>query len=156
MPSTPSQRTDQFWFLNLLVTIRISYQDGSNGISVMEHWAPRGDSAPLHVHRDEDEIFQILHGEVTFKFGDVLRQCKAGETVLAPSGVAHTYRVDSADAKFLTITAKTEFERFVRLLGRKPERLELPPPTVPTPAMIEALAAAAREHGIEIVGPPLS
>ena len=47
-------------------------------------------------------------------------------------------------------------ERFVRSLSRLAERSELPEPSPPpTPEQREALAAAGREHGLEIVGPPL-
>ena len=48
------------------------------------------------------------------------------------------------------------FERFVRALSRPAERPELPAAQgPPTPEQADALAAAAREHGIELVGPPL-
>jgi hypothetical protein len=81
----------------------------------------------------------------------------AGETLLAPKGVAHTYRVESpAGARWLVITRRGHFERFVRALSRPAERPELPTPQgPPTPEQADALAAAAREHGIELVGPPL-
>jgi hypothetical protein len=81
----------------------------------------------------------------------------AGETLLAPKGVPHTYRVQSpAGARWLVVTRRGDFERFVRALSRPAERPELP--TLhgpPTPEEADALAAAAREHGIELVGPPL-
>jgi hypothetical protein len=48
------------WFLNTHVTIRVSARDGSNSISVLEHRASQGDSPPLHIHHDEDEIFTFL------------------------------------------------------------------------------------------------
>ena len=48
------------WFLNTRVTARVSYRDGTDGISVLEHQAPHGDSPPLHVHRNEDEVFHVL------------------------------------------------------------------------------------------------
>jgi hypothetical protein len=40
--------TRRIWFLNSCVTVRVSYEDGSDGISVLEHQAPHGDSPPLH------------------------------------------------------------------------------------------------------------
>ena len=54
------------------------------------------------------------------------------------------------------ITTRGHFERFVRALSRPAERPELPAAQgPPTPEQADALAAAAREHGIELVGPPL-
>jgi len=80
-----------------------------------------------------------------------------GETILGAKGVPHTYRVESREgARWLVITRRGDFERFVRALSRPAERSELPADQgPPTPEQIDALAAAAREHGIELVGPPL-
>ncbi|MBJ6127722.1 cupin domain-containing protein [Microvirga splendida] len=144
------------WFLNARVTIRISSQDSSDGISVLEHHASQGDSPPLHVHHNEDEIFHVLEGEVRYRVGDQERQASAGETLLTPKGIPHTYRVESAEARMLTIT-RGEFENFIRALGRPADRQGLPDLSGPlTPEQAEALARACRQFGIELVGPPLS
>lgn len=122
----------------------------------METFAPRGDSPPLHVHRGEDEIFHVLEGEVRFEVAGEEFRVRAGETVLAPKGVPHTYLVESERGRWLVVTARGNHERFVRSLSRPAERSELPEPSPPpTPDQREALAAAGREHGLEVVGPPL-
>ena len=145
----------KLWFLNTHVTIRVSSQDGSDGISVLEHRASQGDSPPLHIHHDEDEIFHVLEGEVRYRVGDQERLARAGETLLTPKGIPHTYRVESAEARMLTIT-KGEFENFVRAFARPAEREGLPDPSgPPTPEQAEALARACRQFGIDLVGPPL-
>jgi hypothetical protein len=81
-----------------------------------------------------------------------------GEAALAPAGLPHTYRVESAEgARWLNITTRGDFERFMRALGRPAEGSGLPVPQGPPgPEQAEELAAAAREHGIDFVGPPLS
>jgi quercetin dioxygenase-like cupin family protein len=149
--------TEQMWFLNGLITIRVRHGEGQDGISVIEHFAPYGESPPLHVHHNEDEIFHVLEGELRLRAGDTEVRLGAGETILGPKGVAHTYRVESsAGARWLVITRGGNFERFVRALSRPAERPELPAAQgPPTPEQADALAAAAREHGIELVGPPL-
>ncbi len=40
--------TSKLWFLNTLVTIRVSAEEGNDGISVIENLLPHGDSPPLH------------------------------------------------------------------------------------------------------------
>jgi hypothetical protein len=67
------------------------------------------------------------------------------------------YRVESPEgARWLVITTRGDFERFVRQFSRPAARPELPDPQgPPTPERVDALAAAARQHGIELVGPPL-
>jgi mannose-6-phosphate isomerase-like protein (cupin superfamily) len=152
-----STSTEQLWFLNTLHSVHVPHDQGEDGISVMETLAPYGDSPPLHVHQTEDETFHVLEGELRMRAGDTEVRIGVGETMLAPKRVPHTYRVESrAGARWLVITRRGEFERFVRALSRPAERPELPADQgPPTPEQANALAAAAREHGIEIVGPPL-
>jgi quercetin dioxygenase-like cupin family protein len=147
----------EIWFLNTWVTVRVSHADGRDGLSVLEHRAPFGDSPPLHIHTTEDEVFHILEGEFRLQVGQEKRRCQAGATLLAPKGVPHTYRVESpAGGRFLTVTAHTDFERFVQAVGGAAERPGLPPAASPSPEAIKALTATAREFGIELVGPPLA
>jgi quercetin dioxygenase-like cupin family protein len=148
---------NQIWFLNSLVTVHVSCADGQDGISVLEHYVPHGFSPPLHVHRTEDEVFQVLEGEFRVKVRDQEHRLRAGDFLLTPKGVPHTYRVESSPAaRCLAITARGDFERFVRAVSRPAERPELPPPAGPPSAdAAQALKAAAAKHGIELVGPPL-
>lgn len=150
--------THPFWFMNSLVTVRVSSADGQDGISIIEHHVQPGDSPPLHLHHTEDEIFHVLEGEFRIRLGDREQRAFPGDILLAPKGIPHTYRAESpTGGRFLTITAKGDFERFVRSLGRPAARAERPEPAgAPTPEAIEALTAAAARHGIEMVGPPLS
>jgi quercetin dioxygenase-like cupin family protein len=149
--------TEQLWFLDTLHTVRVRHDEGEDGISVVESLAAHGDSPPLHLHRTEDEIFHVLEGELRFRIGDADLRIGAGKTILARKGVPHTYRVESpAGGRWLVITRRGDYERFVRSLSRPAQRAELPAPQgPPTPEQADALAAAAHEHGIEIVGPPL-
>jgi quercetin dioxygenase-like cupin family protein len=149
--------TEQLWFLNGLATVRVRHDEGEDGISVLERQAPPGESPPLHVHRNEDEVFHVLEGELRVRAGDTETTVRAGETVLGPKGVPHTYRVESREgARWLVITRGGDFEGFVRAASRPAERPGLPPDQGPSMAeQADALAAAAGEHGIEFTGPPL-
>ena len=148
----------RIWFLNTLVQVHVAASDGSDGLSVLEHRAPFADSPPLHVHDTEDEIFQILEGDFRVQVANDVGRYGAGTVVLAPKGVPHTYRVESsAGGRFVTVTARGEFERFVRAVGREAERDELPPPAgPPSPEAMRQLQAIAHTFGIEFVGPPLT
>jgi hypothetical protein len=123
-----------------------------------------GDGARLHgetpallFHRAEDEVFYVLEGELRFQVGRVERRLGPGQSLLAPQGVPHTYRVEArAGAHWLTITTRGDFERLVRALAHPAEKIALPPLAgEPTPEAIQLLAETARAHDIEIVGPPL-
>jgi quercetin dioxygenase-like cupin family protein len=145
------------WFLDTLVGFPVSHADGGDGISVLTSLARHGDAPPLHAHTTEDECFHLLEGELVFLVDGTTRCVRAGETVLAPKGVAHTYRVVSEQASWLVITTCGDFERFVRAASRPAEYDGLPAPGgVPSDAELEAFAELARTSGIEIVGPPLA
>ncbi|HWH68922.1 MAG TPA: cupin domain-containing protein [Candidatus Sulfotelmatobacter sp.] len=148
----------RLWFLDSLVTIHVSSSDGQDGISILEHFAPFGSSPPLHLHRTEDEVFHVLEGEFRVRVQDQERRLRPGDVLLAPKGVAHTYRVESPQGgRCLTTTVHGDFERFVRAVSRPAERAELPPAAGPLSAdAAQALRATAAQYGIELVGPPLS
>ncbi len=155
MPATHANR-EQLWFLDTLVTIRVARVEGADGMSVLESLAPHGDSPPLHVHHTEDELFHVIGGELRFQLNDQDLRLAAGETLLAPKGVPHTYRVESQEGRWLTVTTHGDFEGLVRSFSRAAARRELPPSSgPPTPEQQEALAAACLEYGIELVGPPV-
>lgn len=155
MPASPADDR-RLWFLDTLVLIRVSHLDGADGVSVLEHRARQGDSPPLHLHRTQDEIFHVLAGEIRVRIEDTERRAGAGQILLAPRGIPHTYRVESAEARFLSITAGRDFERFVRSLSRPATDEALPAPAgPPTPEQVRALEEACRRHDIVLVGPPL-
>jgi quercetin dioxygenase-like cupin family protein len=149
---------DSLWFLDTLVTVRVAWAENTDHISVLEHRAPEGDSPPLHIHHTEDEVFCVLEGTLHLRVAGQDRTVGPGETLLAPRGIPHTYRVDSPEgARWLTTTTRRDFENFVRAMARPAPRPDLPPASgPPTPEAAAALAETARRFGIEIVGPPLA
>lgn len=149
-------KEENIWFLNGLMTIRRSTNDGPDGASIMEFRMPYGDSPPLHVHHDDDEIFHLIEGTMRFRVGDNELVLKSGNTVVAPKGIPHTFRVESPEgARGLNIVAGPNFENFVREMGRPGVPNTLPPLAAPTPELIESLTASARKHHMDVIGPPL-
>ena len=130
-PSIETTGTEamNIWFLNTLVKIRVPHTTGPDAIAIMEHLAPFGDSPPMHVHRNQDEGFIVLDGELRVVENGRERQVKAGDAFLAAKGLPHTYGVLSpAGSRFMTITRGPDFEGLVRALGRPAQRDGLPPP----------------------------
>ncbi len=156
MASTMNPDID-LWFQNTLVTVRVSEAHGQDSLSVLEHRAPQGDSPPLHVHHSEDEVFVILEGEFRMMVDGKVHPLGPGAILIAPKGLPHTFQIDSpAGGRFLTITAKGDFERFVRAMARPAERPELPEfVREPSAEAVRLLTATAARYGIEFVGPPL-
>lgn len=145
------------WFGNTLVSIVVPSTEGADQLCAIEHWMPFGDSPPRHLHRNEDEMFHIISGTLRFEVGGKTLTATAGETVLAPKGVPHSYRVESTDgAHVLTLTRGRDFESMVRSAARPAASAELPPASAPTAEMVTQLTALCAANHIDIVGPPLS
>lgn len=155
MAKDQASAVESLWFLNTRATIRRSADAAAEGVAIIEHVLPEGDSPPLHVHTQEDEVFHILEGVVRFRLGGIEVLAQAGETLVAPKGAPHSYRVETVHARVLTVTIGGDFEGVVREMSR-PAGDGLPPATAPSSELIESLTAACARHHIEIVGPPLS
>ena len=149
-------QAETFWFLNTHITLRRPSHASEDGLSVAEHWMPYGDSPPLHVHHREDEIFHILEGRMRFRVGEADIVAEAGQSLVAPKGVPHSFRVESeGGARVLVMTPGEDFEGFLRDLSRPADAHALPEPQQPTPEMIAKVARAAERRHIRLLGPPL-
>ncbi|MBA2614236.1 MAG: cupin domain-containing protein [Actinobacteria bacterium] len=143
--ATMTDTTKALRFLDGYASILIGKASG--GASVIELVMPQGSESPVHAH-DEDETVVLLEGEVAFRIdGAIVRPDERGKIVL-PQGVPHGYRVESADARWLSITAG-RYEGFVRSVARP---LTSPPRPLDL-AQAVALTVAATEHGIELLSP---
>lgn len=151
-----SSASEPIWFLDGLMRIHAAVGAGCD-ISVIEHTVPHGSSPPMHLHRDEDEIFYVLEGEVRFAIWDREIHARQGQTVVVPRGKPHSFFVTSqAGARWLVITNGRNFERLVRAISRPADSDGLPPAVPSAPGAAKALEAICRANGIELVGPPLS
>lgn len=144
---------EALWFLGSLVTIKASGEDTGGRMAVVEHLSPRGSGSPLHVHRNEDESFYVLEGELTLWVDGQTIVAQAGSFVYGPRDVPHTFIVSSDEARFLLIAEPAGFDSFVRAVGEPAEQLVIPPPATEPPD-IAALSAIAAQYGIEVLGPP--
>jgi quercetin dioxygenase-like cupin family protein len=101
-----------------------------------------GDMPPLHVHHTHDEGFLLLDGALSLFLPDREITLRAGEFVLAPRGIPHTYRVGDSPARWLVLSTPPGFEQFAEDVAALDKV---------TP---EALTATGAVYGIEILGPP--
>jgi mannose-6-phosphate isomerase-like protein (cupin superfamily) len=152
MTTDPPTSAQPLWYFDNLVYIHVDGEQSGGAYSLSETLGARGNMPPLHVHRRNDETFYILEGDVRLFVGDREVVLAPGQAVLAPRGVPHAYRVESDRARWIVISSPAGYEQFVRAAGEPAPRAELPPAGRHSdPA---ALARAAAEQGIEIIGPP--
>lgn len=143
---------EALWFLGNLVTVKAAAADTGGRVSVVEFLNPPGFAPPLHRHLREDEMFLVLDGAATFHCdGDEL-PAGPGDFVLLPVGLAHTFRVTSAEPlRTLQITTPGGFEEYAALVGGPATERRLPRAAPVDPAV---LAHAGELHGVQILGPP--
>ena len=143
------------WFMTGRIHFHVSRRDNADGVSVVEHTLAEGFGPPLHVHRDEDEIFHVSEGVLRFRRGDELFTGRAGAVVCLPRGVPHGFKVVSPEgARVLTIT-RGGFEDMLRAASRPAEHDGLPDQLPPTSEMQEALGRICAANGIDLIGPPI-
>ncbi len=97
-------------------------------------------------------MWYVLDGELILWLGDEQRTPRAGAFVFGPRMVEHRFRVDSTEARFLSLLTPAGFEDFTRTCGSPATTLTLPPADLPQRDS-QLLAAAARIHGLDILAP---
>ena len=144
---------EHLWFFGGLTTIKADGAETGGRVMVTEQLGPRGSGSPLHVHRNEDEWFYVLSGELTFWVDGQVTRATEGSFVFGPRDVPHTFTVSSDEARFLLIVEPAGFENFLLELSEPAQATTLPPPSAALPPL-EGMMAAAERYGLEILGPP--
>lgn len=88
---------------------------GSIGMGVMLHVVEPGDKAfPFHNHHQIHELFVILEGEGTYRFGKERYPVKAGDVCAAPTGgPEHAHQIINTGKtvlKYLGVSTMTDTE----------------------------------------------
>ena len=118
--------------------------------ALVDEQARRGESVPLHLHRDDMESFYVLDGEITLYLdGQAGARAPAGSFAHVPGGTVHGFRIESETARYLILTTPRhgEFYRAITLASRPGG---LPPLESVDGAWIKE---ACRTYGVEFVGP---
>ena len=109
---------------------------------------------PLYA-RNEEEIFFVRAGELTFFVGEDVFLAGAGDKVVASRDLPRTFRVDSEQARWLVATSARSAGRYEDF-GRA---LAVPPAAGAgahwaTPEDEAAVTAIGAASGIRVLGPP--
>jgi quercetin dioxygenase-like cupin family protein len=142
------------WFNGGLGLLKATGDQTDGRFAAMDLLAPKGFASPLHIHREEDEFFVVLSGEVRVQHGDDVIEAVAGSLVYGPRNIPHGFRVDSAEAGVLLFFGPSGVEGFFREAGKPARSLGLPPADEQFLDK-EALMEVGRRYAQEFVGPPL-
>jgi len=142
----PSDGGKNVSILGIPMVIRVHGRETGGIVSVVESHDVPGGGPPPHIHRREDETFQILKGDYEFTVGANTFVAREGTTIFAPRDVPHTYRyLGQTPGRLMCVITPAGFEGFFEAIGAL------------TPAQQQELPrvmAIAKEFGLEILPPP--
>ena len=143
----PRMRTD-----SLLELAAVSHP---GRIVTAERTAAAGFMPPLHAH-PADEVVHVVEGSLTIFAGPEAVRLGAGETFVVAEGVAHTFRVESRQARIVFTTfagSAARYDDFLRATGP----VTLGPSGATVWAGVEdarTVGAVAAAANVSIYGPP--
>lgn len=73
--------------------IKLSGKDTNGQFTLIEQNNEPGVGIPHHVHENEDEVFQVIHGQVEMIIGDNTTLLNSGDLIFCPKGIPHSWRV---------------------------------------------------------------
>ncbi|WP_020607678.1 cupin domain-containing protein [Spirosoma spitsbergense] len=129
-----------------ILDVKVSGKDTNGDLAIFEQTSlspKRG--TPLHIHPNQDEVFQVLEGNYVFQVGPDNYSLTAGESIFMPRNVPHAWSQLSDKGKMTVIfqpAGKME-EFFVTMssLPHEPDQAEI--------------ARIFADNDMRIVGPPL-
>jgi uncharacterized cupin superfamily protein len=91
-------------------SVRIGPLLGAKDLGYSYDVVPAGKrSCPFHSHRGEEEMFFILRGNGTLRFGDESRKIRAGDVICCPTGGPETAHqiINDSDAELAYLSVST-------------------------------------------------
>jgi RimJ/RimL family protein N-acetyltransferase/quercetin dioxygenase-like cupin family protein len=133
----------------------IKVRDGDTGgsFSVHDNIIPAGSPGPLpHLHRDHEETFYVLEGELTVRVGQRRITAPAGSFVVIPRGVVHQPSNPTAEpTRVLLIFSPSGMEHFFEEAAEG----RIPLQATPTDSdVLERRAAFTEKYGYEFAELP--
>ena len=129
------------------LTFKLRGAQSGGALAAWENVVAPGEGPPLHVHKNEDEVWYALEGSFRFTLGGYIATAQPGTFAYIPRGVVHTWQnIGSTLGRFLVMVAPAGFETFFEQFAEL--QTDAPP--------IEAFRRLGPGVGMTVVGPPLS
>lgn len=142
------------WHMGALMVFKATSEQTGGQFWLAEQTSNNGYASPVHMHTREDETFYVLDGEVSIEVGQTMHIAGPGETVFAPRGLPHSYKVESSVARWLVLGTPGGFDGWFFDTGKPAERLTVPafnPADFPDFADV---IASVEAYGGKVLGPP--
>jgi quercetin dioxygenase-like cupin family protein len=143
------------WVLGTRQRFLVDGADTGGRFALIETYAPACHAGPPpHMHEDAEETFHILDGAVKVMVAGQTTIARAGDTLIVPRGVLHTFSNPFLTAcRFLVQLSPAGFERFFTEIGVPPvSPIDLMTPPQVSPPSPEQLRAAAIKFHLRVPG----
>jgi len=127
--------------------LKVSGQDTLGQFSLFEMKNDDGPKAgpPLHIHKYQDEVFQVIEGEFLFQVGDKKIEANSGDIVFGPRNIPHTFYQKSKSAHiFFSYNPAGKMENIMKVINQL------------IPNNPEKFAKVCAQNDVPFVGPPMT
>jgi quercetin dioxygenase-like cupin family protein len=119
---------NSFWYTGWLLTFLATGDQTQGRFALIEALTRKGNCPPRHIHRNEDESFYILEGEITALIGDQTIRGTPGTLIFGPRGVPHSFEIHSEQVRMLLLLTAAGLEGYFKQFCTPAAALTLPPP----------------------------
>lgn len=102
---------------DVLFTVKAAAEETGGALSIWEVTTRKGGEPDIHMH-DEDEIFYVLSGSLTFRCGGRSFQVKDNGFMFLPRGVPHSYTIESKEVRLLGFSTPSGFGDHIERTGK--------------------------------------
>lgn len=111
-------------------TIKLTGNDTNGQFLFVEQFDQPGVRVPMHIHKNEDELFKVLEGKLKITVGNKTQILTDGDLAFCPRGIPHTWEVigDKPLKSILIVTPsglETMFEELSEIKDFPPDFSEV-------------------------------
>ena len=120
----------------------ITAEETGGKVAVFEEVVRAKSGPPLHIHKNQLEIFHVIQGDIRFRVGEEEVDVSSGGTAVVPAGAPHTF-FNLSEAKAIIhfeLLPAGQSERFFEKL---------------TTGAFDDPAKLFEDHDLELLGPPM-
>ena len=139
------------WWWGWLAVIKLTGEQTNGGLTVVELTIPPERMCPPHVHHREEETFLVLEGSATYHIGEQAIEDGAGEFVVGPRDVPHSFKVGEHGARVLFLLTPSGLEGLIREQSAPATQRTLPPAGAVPPPDLDRMRQIAVKYGCELL-----